>query len=190
MVADHCSTLQPVRPFDGNPVLDEQLVKLRLKTHVTIKKVTRDIEDRFHFNTAISAVMELVNTIYQFNIASTRDEQALAVIKEAIETVILLLSPIAPHITEELWKKLGKQESLFKTSWPHHDAAAIVEEEILIVIQVNGRLRSRVTVPVGSSEEEIKKLALSDERARKWMEGKEIKKVIVVPKKLVNVVVK
>ena len=190
MVADHFSILEHVKPFDGNAALDERLVKLRFKTHATIKKVTHDIEDRFHFNTAISAIMELVNAIYQFDLTSMKDEQELAVIKEAIETAVLLLSPIAPHITEELWKKLGKQESIFKASWPHYDAAAIIEEEILIVIQVNGKLRSRVTVPVDSSEEEIKKIALSDEKARKWIESKEIKKVIVVPKKLVNVVVK
>jgi leucyl-tRNA synthetase len=152
--------------------------------------VTSDIEDRFHFNTAISAIMELVNAIYQFDLENIKDKLTLAVIKEAIETAIILLSPIAPHITEELWRKLGRQESIFKTSWPAYDAAAMVEEEILIVIQVNGKLRSRISVPVDSSAEEIKKIALSDEKAGKWIEGKEIKKVIVVPKKLVNVVVR
>ena len=190
MVADHLSILDSINSFDGNAELDEQLKGLRFKTHATIKKVTSDIEDRFHFNTAISAIMELVNAIYQFDLESVKDKLTLAVIKEAIETAIILLSPIAPHITEELWRKLGRQESIFKTPWPAYDAAAMVEEEILIVIQVNGKLRSRISVPVDSSEEEIKKIALSDEKAEKWIEGKEIKKVIVVPKKLVNVVVK
>ncbi len=190
MVADHRSLLEPVKPFNGNADLDERLGKLRFKTHATIKKVTGDIEDRFHFNTAISAIMELVNAIYQFDLTCMKDEQTIAVIKEAVEAAILLLSPIAPHITEELWKKLGKEESIFKTPWPGYDAAAIIEEEVLIVIQVNGKLRSRVTVPVDSSEQEIEKIALSDEKASKWIGGKEIKKVIVVPKKLVNVVVR
>jgi len=189
MVVDHLSLLRPIRPFDGKFELDGHQRKLRFKTHATIKKVTGDIEDRFHFNTAISAIMELVNAIYHFDLAKVRDELTLSVIKEAIETVIILLSPIAPHITEELWEKLGSNESILKTPWPAYDDAAILEEKILIVIQVNGKLRNRIRVPVDSSNEEIKKSALSDEKTQRWIAGKEIKKVIVVPKKLVNVVV-
>ena len=129
-----------------------------------------------------NSILHLIDTNFTIDLNCNK--------REILEPLTIIISPYAPHITEELWKKLGKQESIFKASWPHYDAAAIIEEEILIVIQVNGKLRSRVTVPVGSSEEEIKKIALSDEKAHKWIESKEIKKVIVVPKKLVNVVVK
>lgn len=190
MVVDHLSLLTPLNPFEGKAELDDRQRKLRFITHTTIKKVTRDIEDRFHFNTAISAIMELVNAIYQFDLKEIRDELTLAVIKESIETVIILLSPMAPHLAEELWEKLGKKESILRTPWPAYDTAAVIEEEVVIVIQVNGKLRSRITVPVDTSDEEIKKSALADEKTQRWTAGKEIKKVIVVPKKLVNVVVK
>jgi leucyl-tRNA synthetase len=190
MVVDNLSILTPVQRFDGSSELNGPLKGLRFKTHATIRKVTSDIEDRFHFNTAISAIMELVNTIYQFDLTQKHDDLTLSVIKEAIETVIILLAPIAPHIAEELWEKLGATESIFKTAWPHYDATAVIEEEFPIVIQVNGKLRSKISVTAASSEEEIKRLALADEKTKKWTEGKEVKKVIVVPKKLVNVVVR
>jgi leucyl-tRNA synthetase len=189
MVMDNAGLLKPVSPFDGSGEIDRSLQKLRLKTHATIKKVTSDIEDRFHFNTAISAIMELVNVIYQFDVAFAQST-ALSVIKEAIEAVIILLAPMAPHIAEELWEHLGKQESIFNASWPAYDPAAIVEDEITIVVQVNGKLRSRLSVPADATEEDTKERVLSDERTKKWTEGKEIKKVVVVPKKLVNIVVK
>jgi leucyl-tRNA synthetase len=187
---DHLALLKPIPAFDGTGELDDRLKKLRLKTHATIKKVTSDLEDRFHFNTAISATMELVNLLYQFDLKRERDEVTLAVIKEAVEAVLVLLSPMAPHITEELWEQLGKQESILNTSWPAYDTAAIVEEEIVIVVQINGKLRSRIAVSVDSSEEEIKHRVLDDEKTKKWIEGTSIKKVIVVPQKLVNIVVK
>jgi leucyl-tRNA synthetase len=189
MVMDNAPLLKPVLPFDGSGELDSGLQKLRLKTHTTIKKVTSDIEDRFHFNTAISAIMELVNVIYQFDIASAQGT-ALSVIKEAVETVVILLAPMAPHIAEELWEHLGKPDGVFEAYWPSYDAAAIVEAEITIVVQVNGKLRSRLSVPADAPEEDIKERVLTDETTKKWTEGKEIKKVIVVPKKLVNIVVK
>jgi leucyl-tRNA synthetase len=185
---DNIELLKPVPPFTGTGGLDSRLQKLRLKTHTTIKKVTSDIEERFHFNTAISAIMELVNTIYQFDIAAA-EGVALSVIKEAIEAVIVLLAPMAPHISEELWEHLGKQESIFTAPWPVHNPSAIVENEVVIVVQVNGKLRNRISVPVDATREETKERVLTDEATKKWTEGKEIKKVIVVPKKLVNIVV-
>ncbi len=187
MVMDNIALLKPIPPFTGTGELDSRLQKLRLKTHATIKKVTSDIEDRFHFNTAISAIMELVNTIYQFDIAAA-EGVALSVIKEAIEAVIVLLAPMAPHITEELWEHLGKQESIFKAPWPAYDTAAIVEDEVVIVVQINGKLRNRISVPVDATQEETKERVLTDEATKKWTQDKEIKKVIVVPKKLVNIV--
>ena len=104
--------------------------------------------------------------------------------------MIILLAPIAPHIAEELWGKMGAGESVFETSWPRYDATAIIKEEFPIVIPVNGKLRSKIAVTADLSDEQIQELALADEKTKKWIEGKEIKKVIVVPKKLVNVVVR
>ena len=190
MASDNLSALTSVQRFDGSAELNGSLKSLRFKTHATIEKVTRDIEDRFHFNTAISAVMELVNTIYQFDLTREHDDLTLSVIKEAIETVITLLAPICPHIAEELWKHLGKQDSIFKAPWPVYDPEAIVEDEITIVVQINGKLRSRLSVPADATQEDTKERVLSDGNTKKWTEGKEIKKVIVVPKKLVNIVVK
>jgi leucyl-tRNA synthetase len=190
MTVDHLDRLKPVQPFSGMALSDQGLRKLRLKTHTTIRKVTGDIEDRFHFNTAISAVMELVNAIYQFDIAAVRDGTTLSVIKEAIEAVIVLLAPMVPHLAEELWECLGNRESIFKASWPAYDPAAITEDEITIVVQVNGKLRSTIVVPVDATDEAIKKRVLADGTLKKWVEGAEIKKVIVVPGKLVNIVVK
>jgi leucyl-tRNA synthetase len=190
MTVDHLDLLKPVQPLRGTSVDYPALKKLRLKTHATIRKVSGDIEDRFHFNTAISAVMELVNAIYQFDIGAVRDRTALAVIKEAMQAVILLLAPMVPHLAEELWELLGNRESIFKATWPAYDPAAITEEEITIVVQVNGKLRSNVVMPAGSSEEEIQARVLADDTLKKWIAGAEIKKVIVVPGKLVNIVVK
>jgi leucyl-tRNA synthetase len=134
--------------------------------------------------------MELVNAIYQFDIGAVRDRTALAVIKEAIQAVIVLLAPMVPHLAEELWELLGNRESIFKAAWPAYDPAAITEDEITIVAQVNGKLRSNVVVPADSSEEETQARVLADDTLKKWIAGAEIKKVIVVPGKLVNIVVK
>jgi leucyl-tRNA synthetase len=190
MTVDHLDLLKPVPLFSGTSVADPALKKLRLKTHATIRKVSGDIEDRFHFNTAISAVMELVNAIYQFDIGAVRDRTALALIKEAIQAVILLLAPMVPHLAEELWGLLGNRESIFKATWPAYDPAAITEDEITIVVQVNGKLRSNMVVPADASGEEMRARALADETLKKWVAGAEIQKVIVVPGKLVNIVVK
>jgi leucyl-tRNA synthetase len=174
-----------VLPFgmalEGSPKL------LRQKIHKTIKKVTEDIE-RFHFNTAISAIMELVNEIYISDVKDNTDEISRSVMREATETVVLLLSPFVPHFSEELWKALGHQESIIRTPWPDYDREAIVEEEILIVIQVNGKLRDRMTLPASYGEEEVKAWALKSERIQKLLEGKQIRRVILVPNKLVNIV--
>jgi len=164
----------------GQPAAD-----LHRKVHLTIKKVTEDIEKRFHFNTAISAIMELVNAIQNSELRTPNSE-----LRKAIETVVLLLSPFAPHICEELWEILSNRPSIGQGSWPTYDPKAIIEEEILIVIQVDGRLRSRMTIPVKLAGEKIKEKALIDERVKKFISGKKIKRVIIVPKKLVNIVTK
>jgi leucyl-tRNA synthetase len=179
--------LQNIKSLPYGEILEGDYKSLRQKIHKTIKKVTEDIE-RFHFNTAISAIMELVNEIYISEMKDRQDETSGRLIREAIETVVILLSPFVPHFAEELWEALGNQESILKTRWPDYDPAAVLEDEVLIVIQVNGRLRDRMTIPASFGEEEVKNWALKSERIRKLVEGKKIKRVILVPKKLVNVV--
>jgi leucyl-tRNA synthetase len=179
--------LQNVKPLPFGTALEEDQKLLRQKTHKTIKKVTEDIE-RFHFNTAISAIMELVNDIYISEVKDHTDEISARVTREAIETVVLLLSPFVPHFAEELWEALGNKESIIKNTWPDYDREAILEEEILIVIQVNGKLRDRITIPASYGEEEVKAWAMKSEKIRKLTEGKEIKGMILVPRKLVNIV--
>ena len=176
-------------PFDGSPdELDKSIRVLYTKAHQTIKKVTGDIEDRFHFNTVISAVMELVNTMYGIDLA-TKSSEAARVMRFAMESVILLLSPIVPHFTEELWDALGHKSSVLLESWPSYREDALLRDSLEIVVQVNGKLRSRFSVSADADDAAIKEMALSDERARKFINGKPIKRVIIVKKKLVNIVV-
>ncbi len=190
IVVDYLDDIKSVAPFDGEEKIEGDLKNLRKKTHQTVKKVTIDIEDRFHFNTAISAVMELVNTLYQTGRPGKDDRRALSVIRETVEDIIILLSPIVPHMTEELWEMIGGEKRLSETAWPSFDEAVAAEEEITIVVQVNGKVRSRIQVSADESDEKIKELALNDERIKQFTGGKDIIKEIYVPKKLVNIVVK
>ena len=153
---------------------------LRRKRHSTIKKVTGDMEGAFHFNTALSAIMELVNDIYS---STTKD------LKEAISTVVILLAPFVPHISEEMWERLGNKKSVFQADWPLYDEAQLAQDRITMPIQINGKLRSRIEVASGAGDDEIKKLALQDPDVCKWTQGKVPKKVIVVKGRLVNLVV-
>ncbi|ABQ27295.1 leucine--tRNA ligase [Geotalea uraniireducens] len=160
---------------------------LRRQVHKTIRKVTEDIEERFHFNTAIAATMELVNTIQSFE--PKNSPQNAPVLKEAIESVVMLLAPFVPHFTEELWAQLGNNKSLEQAGWPAFDSAAAIDEELLVVVQVNGKLRGKLTVAVTASEDDVKGAALADERVKPFIEGKSVKKIVYVPGKLVNIVV-
>jgi leucyl-tRNA synthetase len=162
---------------------------LRRKTHQTIRKVTEDIQDRFHFNTAVAAIMELINLLYQFPEASTPDAPTQQALREAAEATALLLSPFTPHIAEELWQQLGQRHSIVLHPWPAYDPALTQEEEVTIVVQVNGRVRSRLTVPASLSDEALRLAALRHERVQEWLVGKTVRRVIVVPQKLVNIVV-
>ncbi|MBW2094650.1 MAG: leucine--tRNA ligase [Deltaproteobacteria bacterium] len=190
LVVDNLEQIKAVRAFEGEGDLPEDLKKIYRKVHQTIKKVTSDIEGRFHFNTAISAVMELVNEVYQLLGTENRgrDEQTFSVLREAVEAIIILLSPVVPHITEELWQMIGQQESILKTPWPAHREEALSVESRLVVLQVNGKVRSRIEVPVTFGDDDLEKAALADERVQRFLEGKQVKKVIVVKGKLVNVV--
>ncbi|MEW6275819.1 MAG: leucine--tRNA ligase [Bacillota bacterium] len=161
--------------------------EMRRLTHQTIKKVTEDIATRFNFNTAISAIMELVNGLYQYREVPAGDRDP-AVMREAVESLLLLLAPFAPFVTEELWAGTGHQESIHKQRWPGYDPAALVEEEVTIVVQVNGRVRDRIILPRDISSEEMIARVLAQPRIRQLTEGKRIKKVIPVPGKLVNIV--
>ena len=186
---EYADDIAAVQPTTGDDSLEGDLKNLRRKTHQTIRKVTVDIEDRFHFNTAISAVMELVNALYQFPRPESKDKKALSVVREALESAIVLLAPIVPHITEELWQMLGYKTPVSEVSWPTYDKAIASEEEITIVLQINGKLRSRITVAVDEKEENIKAAALADEKIAALTKGASIRKVIYVPKKLVNIVI-
>ena len=168
----------------GAPETDGAARALRRMTHRTIKKVTEDIDGRFHFNTAIAAVMELVNAIYGFD----AKQDYPGAVKEALESVVQLLAPFVPHITEELWMSLGHESDLESTGWPQYDTAAMVEDEKLIVIQVNGKVRSKITVSASASKDEVEQAALADEAVQRFIGEGTVRKVIVVPGKLVNVV--
>jgi leucyl-tRNA synthetase len=190
LVTDHIGELNKVPVYEGRDSLPDRLKALHRKTHQTIKKVTDDIENRFHFNTGISAVMELVNEVTQFlNSKEKKDDTAWSVIREAIETSVVLLSPVVPHISEEMWEMLGRDKCLITVPWPGYREDALEVENRLVVLQVNGKVRSRIEVPVSYSEDEIEAEALADERIRRFIDGKPVRKVIVVQKKLVNVVV-
>ena len=163
---------------------------LYIKLNQTIKKVTEDVEDRFHFNTAISAVMELVNTLYLYQAEEREDPMKNALLAGAVETGLILLAPIVPHVCEELWQVLGKKGSIHDQPWPKWDPEALKEEEQVVVIQVNGKVRSRITIRPSVTDEEIKAMALEQPRIQEWLQGKEAIKTIVVQRKLVNIVVK
>jgi leucyl-tRNA synthetase len=164
---------------------DDRGKALRRQTHRTIKKVTEDIDGSFHFNTAISAVMELVNAIYAFD----AKEQCPGVVREALEAVVLLLAPFVPHFSEELWLVLGHVGGVEQAGWPDFEPAALVEEEKTIVVQVNGKVRGKVTVAANADEETLRAAALAEDNVVRFIEGKTVRKVIVVPGRLVNVVV-
>ena len=153
--------------------------------HRTIKKVTEDIDGRFHFNTAIAAVMELVNAIYLFD--AKREHPG--VLREALETVVILLTPFVPHIAEEMWSQLGHEDRLSLRSWPVCDKEALVEQSIMLVVQVNGKVRGKVTVAADASEDLIRQTALEEPIVARFISEKTVRKVIVVPGRLVNVVV-
>jgi len=153
--------------------IDQEVVKV---LHKTIKKVTADFSE-FKFNTAIASLMELTNAIYQ----SGAD-------KEVFSKLVVMLSPIVPHFAEELWQELGNKESIFKAEWPIYDPNLLVEGNVTVVIQVNGKVRSKIELPSGIDESKLKALVLADEKLKPWLQDKTPKKIIIVPDKLVNIV--
>ena len=170
-----------------------EIKALRRMTHITIRRVTDDIATRMQFNTAISAIMELVNHLFSFKEwwgnKNNQDETSRMAVREALETLVLTLSPFAPHIAEELGSLMGLSKTLDQTAWPQYIESLTQTDEILIVLQVNGKVRQKISVESGISDDDLKTRSLEDLKIKEWTQGKEVKKVIVIPKKLVNIVV-
>jgi len=176
----------PISELGGDvcgPVKD-----LRRKEHDTARKVTRDMENKFQFNTAIAALMELVNEMYVSKDALKAVAGGPEALSSALATVLTLLSPVAPHLCEELWAHMGHTSQLAALPWPAFDESALVKDEIELVVQVNGKVRGRLMVAAGASQDEVREFAMTHENVLRHLEGKSIKKLIVVPGKLVNVV--
>jgi len=180
-------------PYTGSSKnLSGNAKKLYIKANQTIKKVTNDIETNFHFNTAISAVMELVNTMYGIDFDSSHiknDTDMKKVTAFCIENIVLLLSPLVPHFAEELWKRIGKKSSVIEQPWPKYVKDALATSDVLIVVQVNGKIRSKFIIDSQIDDEAIKERAIKEKAIQKYIKDKEIKKVIVVKNKLINIVV-
>ena len=170
----------------------EKIIKLERLIHRTILKVDTDIRERFHFNTAISSLMELLNEIIDsYRVFSEKGihPQEKKILTEAVKTLISLLNPFVPHLTEELWKALGGSSFLSSAEWLTHDEKKLAENQVEIVIQINGKVRSKVTIPAGTEEKEVLQLALEDEKVKTWMNQKKLVKHIFVQDKLLNLVI-
>ncbi|AGW13685.1 leucine--tRNA ligase [Megalodesulfovibrio gigas] len=167
-----------------------EAAELRHKEHVTIQKVAEDIGEKFQFNTAIAAVMELVNQIYQGKDALLASPAGARVLSSAVSTMLTVLAPVTPHLCEECWSRLGHADLLAAAPWPTVDPAALVKDAITVVVQVNGKLRARLDVAPDIAEDVIKALALAEPNVQKHLDGKTVQKVVYVPGKLVSVVVK
>jgi leucyl-tRNA synthetase len=155
------------------------------KLHQTVKKVTEDFESRWHFNTSIAAAMELMNEL-----APLEGQLTGTTLREILEKTVLVLSPFVPYVAQEMWEGLGGTGPVFRQAWPPYDPELAREEEAEIPVQVNGKLRSRIRAPFGTPREELERRARADDKIRSYLDGKQIVKVIVVPDKLVNIVVK
>jgi leucyl-tRNA synthetase len=189
--SDFVDEVKTTAPADENfSTSVKELKELRRMTHITIRRVTEDIEKRMQFNTAIAAIMELVNHLYHFKDWKEKQDaiDSASVIRESMEALILTLWPFAPHIAEEMGALLNFSEP--EKSWPLYNEGLTQTDEILIVLQVNGKVRQKLQIEAGISDEDLKSLALGDPKIQEWTQDKEIKKVIIVPKKLVNIVVK
>jgi leucyl-tRNA synthetase len=177
----------PSLPGDS---LSPQARAIQRKLHQTIKRVSHDFEGRWHFNTCIAAIMELINEIYGAEEAIAAGRVPAPLLAEVRRNIALLLAPMAPYLAHELWEMTGEKTNLLKAPWPKYDPALAAEDEIEIPVQVNGKLRGLVVVPASATEDQIKQAALAHEKVKAAIAGKQIVKVIVVPKKLVNIVVK
>jgi leucyl-tRNA synthetase len=184
--------------------LDDRERALRRKTHETIRRVTQDLDPRVHLNTAVSAMMELVNELYAFTsrtqgnrtevddveeVGAVERAGTIAVLKESVEALVRMLSPFAPHMTEELWERLGHDEGIVAAGWPEYSADVAKAEEIVVPVQVNGKVRARLTVPASTDERQLQALALADPQVQAHTNGRTVKKVVVARGRLVSIVV-
>ncbi|NLB55917.1 MAG: leucine--tRNA ligase, partial [Lentisphaerae bacterium] len=170
--------------------LSEQERGLRSKLHETIHSVTKDMDADFHFNVVVARIMELMNAIESFKIPENPSETQAAVYREAIEAMVLILSPFAPHIAEELWTELGNESPVIKAKWPEADEKAMKQENVEIAIQINGKVRCRLTVPADLDEKSLLEVAYADEKVLNWVEPGKVIKTVLVPNKLLNIVAK
>ncbi|MGZ8959681.1 MAG: leucine--tRNA ligase, partial [Methylosarcina sp.] len=185
LVHQHMATGGASQPLNKEALTEEQKT-LRRQLHQAISKVTDDYGRRYTYNTAIAANMELVNSLSRF---TDESENGRALRQEAFEAIVLMLSPIVPHICHQLWLDLGHRGAVVSAAWPTVDTSALAQDSLELVIQVNGKLRGKITVPASASSPEIERLAFSDDHIQRFIENRPVKKVIVVPKKLVNIVV-
>lgn len=169
--------------------LTKQEKELRFAVHSSIKKVTEDIE-RFSFNTAISSIMEMVNALYRYKEGVSSDDYNNALLSETLHTLIVLLSPFVPHIAQEMWERIGHNDAVAECVWVKADAAALVVNEYEVVVQINGKVKEKIAVSADASQEEMKEQAMASEKIKTFLEGKEVVKVIAIPKKLINIVIK
>jgi leucyl-tRNA synthetase len=166
----------------GSGESDRKVVR---KLHQTVKKITGDFETRWHFNTCIASIMELVNVLY-----AEEAGISAAPMPEILEKLALMLAPFAPYLSQEIWEEIGKEGPVFRQAWPSFDPELAKEDEAEIVVQVNGKLRGRISAAFGTPKEELEARARADEKVKAMLDGKQIVKAIVVPDKLVNFVVK
>jgi leucyl-tRNA synthetase len=159
---------------------------LRKQIHDTIAKVSDDVGRRYTFNTAIAANMEMVNAITRYDV---QDDADRLLVQEALENIVLMLAPITPHICHRLWHVLGHESAVIDAAWPQADADARVADSVTLVVQVNGKLRARIEVPADASKDAAQAAALADENVQRYIDGNDVRKIIVVPGKLVNVVI-
>ncbi len=171
---------------DGRP---GNLENIKKKTHHTIKKVTEDIDRRFRFNTAIASMMELVNELYKVKDTIQDNHEDLAVIKEAIENLVIMLSPFVPHIADELWYMLGHQGMLLEHPWPEYDATWAEKSIITLAVQVNGKLRATIDIPKDTSEEDATRTALSEQNVKRFVNNNKVTRVIYVPNRVINIII-
>ena len=171
---------------DAYKAENEADISLEFMFNTTIKKVTEDAGGRFNFNTAIASIMELVNEMYKYK----NGDINLPLFNKAIETLLTLLNPFSPHITEELWSQLGHEDRLYNRAWPVCDESALVKDEIMIVLQINGKLKDKLMLPNNSEKEVVEGAARASDRFKEATEGREVVKVIYVPNKIINFVVK
>jgi len=187
-VSQHSEALTAAGSDVSKKELPAPLRELRRLTHRTIKKVTEDIEERFHFNTAIAAVMELFNAVSQAAREEAAWQEGGGVVRESLKTILVLLYPFVPHLVSELWTEIAGEKSLDETGWPAYAEDAIEPERLLIVVQVDGRVRGKITVAADASRESIEAEALQDARVTSFLQGRKIQRIVQVPRRLVNIV--